>query len=211
LSRADGPPAIRHQSARIGGLMRVMASLTAPATLSILVLALAAQPAAASQHIYSYDSATPVTTEMTESGVSFIFDKTVLGVNVHRLMETQDIGSADLRRAPESALGRGGIDAAVGPEAHERALYEITDQHDGKALRAALCPGADHVWLALGRLKFGQDLRIRALGHDPYSRKTKLCVTLDYSFRGEWSLPTPLARQPDRTDRFNDAPNQLPY
>jgi hypothetical protein len=192
--------------------MRVMAFRITLAAFSAAILALAVRPAAAAQHIYSYDSVTPITTEMTESGVSFIFDKNVLGgVNIHRLMETQNIGSADLRRASESDLGHGGIDAAVGPDAHERALYEITDQHDGKALRAALCPGADHVWLALGRLKFGQDLRVRALGHDPYSRKTKLCVTLDYTFRGEWSLPTPLTPQPDRTDRFNDAPNKLPY
>jgi len=171
----------------------------------------AATPALAARHIYSYDSATPITEQMTESGLSFIFDKSLLGVTVRRLMETQNIGSADLRPASDAALGKGGIEAVVGPDAHERDLYEITDQQDGKALREALCHGADHVWLAFGRLKFGQNLRIRALGHDPYTGKTRLCVTLDYSFRGEWALPKPLLAQPDRTDRFNDAPNRLPY
>jgi hypothetical protein len=174
-------------------------------------LVLAASPAAASLHIYSYDSASPITQKMTETGVSFIFDKTILGVNVRRIMETNDIGSADLKPAPESALGRGGVEAIIGPHTRERDLYEITDQANGRALRNALCRGSDHVWLAVGRLKLGRDLRVHALGHDPASGKTRLCVTLDYSFRGEWALPKPLLDQPDRTDRFNDAPNRLPY
>ncbi|HEX4180401.1 MAG TPA: hypothetical protein VHY32_06390 [Caulobacteraceae bacterium] len=188
-----------------------MRSRSTFAALSALILICAAGPAAAARHIYSYDSATPATTLMTEAGLSFIFDKSLMGVTVRQLMETQDIGAADLKPVSEGALGRGGVDAAVGPDAREHDLYEITDQADGKALRGALCRGADHVWLAFGRIKFGQDLRIRALGHDPASGKTRLCVTLDYTFRGEWALPQPLLPQPDRTDRFNDAPNRLPY
>jgi hypothetical protein len=175
------------------------------------VLTLAATPAAAARHIYSYDSATPVTEKMTESGLSFIFDKSLMGVTVRKILETNDIGSAELKPAPDSVLGHGGFETVVGPDAHERDLYEITDRADGRALRNALCRGSDHVWLALGRLKVGQDLRVRALGHDPATGKTRLCVTLDYSFRGEWLLPTQLLDQPDRTDRFNDAPNHLPY
>jgi hypothetical protein len=198
---------LRHQSASFGRLIRVMRS---PSLLAA-VLILAATPAAAARHIYSYDSATPVTEKMTESGLSFIFDKTLMGVTVRRIIETNDIGSAELKPAPDSVLGRGGVEAVIGPDARERDLYEITDKADGKALRNALCRGSDHVWLAFGRLKLGQDLRVRALGHDAASGKTRLCVTLDYSFRGEWALPPPTTPQPDRTDRFNDAPNRLPY
>jgi len=202
----------RHQSVDFGGLMRVMSRTVPAAPISALILMLAAAwPAAAAQHIFSYDSITPVTAKMTENGLSFIFDKSLLGVRVRRLMETYDIGAADLRPAPDSALGRPGLVAIVGPDAAERDLYEITDQENGKALRNALCRGSDHVWLAFGRLKVGQDLRIRALGHDPQTGKTRLCATLDYSFHGEWLPPTPIKLQPDRTDRFNDAPNQLPY
>jgi hypothetical protein len=170
-----------------------------------------AGPASAARHIYSYDSVTPITVKLTDTGVSFIFDKGLMGVNIRRMMETQTIGSAGLRPAPEAALGRGGLRDLIGDDANERDLYEITDQDNGKALRNVLCRGADHVWLAFGRLKIGQDLKVRALGHDPQSGKTRLCVTLDYSFRGEWTEPTPILRQPDRTDRFNDAPNRLPY
>ena len=191
--------------------MRAMPIRPTFAAFVALALAGAAGPASAARHIYSYDSATPVTTRMTESGLSFIFDKSLLGVTVHQLMETQNIGSADLRPVSDGVLGRGGVEAAVGPDARERDLYEISDQADGKALRNALCRGSDHVWLAFGRIKFGKDLRIRALGHDPATGKTRLCVTLDYTFRGEWSLPQPLLPQPDRSDRFNDAPNRLPY
>ena len=28
---------------------------------------------------------------------------------------------------------------------------------------------------------------------------------------GEWLEPSPILPQPDRTDRFNNAPNRLPY
>lgn len=192
--------------------MPVMSPMPKSAVFYALILALAcARPASAARHIYSYDSDTPITEKMTETGLSFIFDKNLLGVTVRRILETHDIGAADLRPASQSALGHGGLEKIVGSDAAERDLYEITDQENGKALRNALCRGADHVWLAFGRLKVGRDLRIRALGHDPATGQTRLCVTLDYSFHGEWLAPTPILPQPDRTDRFNDAPNRLPY
>jgi hypothetical protein len=175
------------------------------------LLLLAATPAAAAQHIYSYDSNSPITEKMTEAGLSFIFDKHLMGVTVKRILETHNVGSADLRPVSESVLGRGGVEAVVGDDARERDLYEISEKGDGRALRNALCRGSDHVWLAFGRLKSGQDLRIRALGHDAQTGRTRLCVTLDYTYRGEWRLPQSVLDQPDRTDRFNDAPNRLPY
>jgi hypothetical protein len=191
--------------------LSMLKTLAAAALTALIVIVLAGRPAMAAQHIYSYDSVTPITAKMTENGLSFIFDKTVLGVRVRRILETNDIGAAELRPASESALGPGGLRALLEPGASERDLYEITDQADGPALRKALCRGSDHVWLAFGRLKVGRDLRIRALGDDPQTGKTRLCETLDYSFHGEWLPPTPILPQPDRTDRFNDAPNRLPY
>ena len=197
-----------HQSAGI----RSRLSPLRRALIPLALLLAAATPAAAARHIYSYDSNSPVTEKMTEAGLSFIFDKGLMGVTVKRILETHDVGSADLRPVSESVLGRGGIDALVGRDARERDVYEIVpDKADGRALRNALCRGSDHVWLAFGRLKTGQDLRIRALGHDARTGQTRLCVTLDYSYRGEWALPKALLDQPDRTDRFNDAPNKLPY
>jgi hypothetical protein len=157
--------------------MRAMMRTLLLAVVSALILT--AGPAAAARHIYSYDSANPATEQMTEAGLTFIFQKGVMNTRVQRILETHDIGAADLRPASEQALGHGGLAMIVGADANERDLYEITDQENGKALRNALCRGSDHVWLAFGRLRVGQDLRIRALGHDPLTGKTRLCETLD--------------------------------
>jgi hypothetical protein len=188
----------------------MMARAANLAALTGLLLA-AAQPALASQHIYSFDSATPITQRMTENGLTFIVEKSVMITRVKRLLETQDVGAADLQPAPESVLGRGGLDALIGRDARERTLYAITDKEDGVALGHALCHGSTHVWLAFGRVRQGEDLRVHALGDDPLTGKARLCVTLDYAFHGEWTLPPAILPQPDRTDRFNNAPRNLPY
>ncbi len=161
--------------------------------------------AQAASHIYSYDSANPITERMTENGLTFMVEKSLLSVRVVRLVETHDVGAADLRPASEGVLGRGGLSDLIGG-ASERDLYEITDQEDGKPLKHALCH-ADRVWLAFGRIKSGQDLRVHAVTYDPQTGKGRLCVTLDYAFHGEWALPVAPMRQPDRSDPFNDAPN----
>jgi len=161
--------------------------------------------AAAAQRVYSYDSATAVTETMTENGLTFILDKTFVGVRVLKLVETHDIGAADLQPASEADLGRGGLTDLIG-HAPERDLYKITDQEDGVPLKRALCH-SDRVWLAFGRLKNGHDLRVHAITYDPKTGKGRLCVTLDYAFHGEWALPVDPMAQPDRTDPFNDAPN----
>jgi hypothetical protein len=170
-----------------------------------------AGPAAASKRIYSYDSANPLTEQMTEAGLTFVFDRSFMSTRVLQILETHDIGSADLKPASESELGRGGLSALIGPDAPERALYEIEPKGDGRALIRALCPGADRVFLAFGPLKAEEPLRIRALGHDPKTGMSRLCITLDYSFHGEWALGPPDLPQPDRSDRFNDAPTNRRY
>jgi hypothetical protein len=168
-------------------------------------------PAAAGTHVYSYDSATPLTRKMTENGLTFIFDKTFINQRVIRLVETHDVGQADLKPASEHELGAGGLSALIGPQAHERDLYEIVQKGDGLALVHALCRGSDRAWLAFGRLRLGEDLRVQALGHDTATGKTRLCMTLDYNFHGEWALPPMELPQPDRSDPFNNAPTNRRY
>jgi len=183
-----------------------------PTALAAAVLALAAAgQAVAAKKVYSYDSASPLTQKMTENGVTFVFDKGLMTQKVLKLIETHDVGQADLKPASEHDLGPGGLTALIGREAHERDLYEITPKGDGIALRRALCRGSDRAWLAFGKLKVGEDLRVQALGHDPVTGATHLCMTLDYSFHGEWALPPVDLPQPDRTDRFNDAPTNRKY
>jgi hypothetical protein len=180
----------------------------------IILLALAAAapaPAWAKRRIYSYDSANPLTEKMTESGLTFIFDKTPLSQRVQRILETHDIGSAELKPSSDRDLGPGGLASLIGPGAHERDLYEISGKDDGRALINALCRGADRAWLAFGQLAPERSLRVHAIGHDPKTGQARLCVTLDYNFHGEWALPPPELPQPDRSDRFNTAPQNRPY
>lgn len=180
---------------------------TAPFWIAAGLAALAlAGPAAATQLIYSYDSASPITLKMTENGVTFVLDKSLMRVKVLKILETEDVGAAELKPAPESDLGRGGLNAVLGPDAHERDLYEILPKDDGKALGRALCHGSDRTWLAFGLIKQGRDLKVRAIGRDPATGKARLCLTLDYAFHGEWDLPPSQLPQPDRSDPFNDAP-----
>ena len=185
---------------------------TGPAlALALALIGVSAGPAAAAKHVYSYDSATPLTRKMTENGLTFVFDKGLMTQKVLSLIETHDVGQAELKPASERDLGPGGLTALIGREARERDLYEITSKGDGVALRRALCRGSDRAWLAFGKLKVGEDLRVRALGHDPVTGATRLCLTLDYNFHGEWALPPIDLPHPDRSDRFNDAPANRKY
>ncbi len=166
---------------------------------------LCAGAAAAATRIYSYDSATPITRKMTENGLTFVFRKSLMSTRVLKLVETHDIGAADLKPASDSDLGRQGLSGVLG-RAPERDLYEITDQEDGKALKRALCH-AERAWLVFGPIRNGQDLRVHAVTYDPKSGLGRLCVTLDYAFHGAWALPVDPMAQPDRTDPYNDTPN----
>ncbi len=185
-----------------------------PGRLAPIVCATAlvlAGPAMAAKRIYSYDSANPLTEQMTEAGLTFVFDHTFMSTKVLQILETHDVGSADVKPASEGELGRPGLSALIGADARERSLYEIEPQRDGRALSRALCPGADRVFLAFGPLNAAQPLRIHALGHDPKTGQSRLCITLDYAFHGEWAIGPPDLPQPDRSDRFNDAPSNHRY
>lgn len=190
---------------------RLEARLGHLAMIACLAALAIAGPAAASKRIYSYNSANPLTEQMTEAGLTFIFDKSFMTTRVLRILETHDVGAADVKPASEGELGPGGLTAVIGPNARERALYEIEPKDDGAALSRALCPGADKVFLAFGPLAADQPLRIRALGHDAKTGATRLCITLDYSFHGQWAVGPPDLPQPDRSDRFNDAPANHRY
>ena len=112
-----------------------MAKATTIAAIATLAAAaLVAGPVLAGEHIYSFDSTTPITRRLTENGLTFIVEKSVMITRVRRLLETQDVGAADLKPAPESVLGKGGLSALIGRDAEERTLYEISPKGDGKAL-----------------------------------------------------------------------------
>src|SRR5579863_1473532 len=187
-------------------------SRRASAALLACLAALAlARPAAAVKRIYSYDSANPLTEQMTEAGLTFVFDRSLMSTRVREIIETNDVGHAEVRPVAQSDLGPGGLSALIGPGAHERDLYEIVPAGDGLALIKALCPGADRAWLAFGPLRVDQPLRIHALGRDAASGRSRKCITLDYTYHGQWALAPPDLPQPDRSDRFNDTPANRRY
>ncbi|MBV9510796.1 MAG: hypothetical protein JO303_10995 [Caulobacteraceae bacterium] len=171
-------------------------------------MVLPATPASARRLIYSYDSEDPVTEQMTENGLTFVFDKSFMATRVLKIMETQDVGEAEVKLASEHDLG-GSLRDLAGDASRGHELYEITKAGNGAALVQALCPGAERGFLAIGALKPARELTVYALGR--VQNRVWLCVTLAYGFHGAWALPVALPPQPDRTDRFNDAPANRQY
>ena len=170
------------------------------AAAGVLVAAIGS-PAAAAEHIYSYDAVSPEARALTGAGLTFQFRSSLIGLpKVERLILTGRPGSADVRSASPGALGPGGLDRLIGAEAREHALYEIRPGRDARAFIRAACPGSTRVWLALGPIRYAQDLKMHALGDDPANPgKARLCATYQFRFRGEWKLPGLPIQVPDDT------------
>jgi len=166
--------------------------------------------ALAGRMIYSYDSATPITQKMTENGLTFVFDKHIMSTRVVKLVETQNVGEADVKPASEHDLGGSPTKLMGSEQAGSHDLYEIVQAGDGAALVRALCPGAVRGFLAIGPLKPDRALKVYAFGRDA-AGAARYCMTLDYEFHGAWALPPTDLPQPDRSDRFNDAPQNRRY
>ena len=155
-----------------------------------LVAALAS-PALAKQKMYSYDAVSPNARALTGVGLTFQFQPKLMGATkVERFMLTGRPGAAEVKPAGEGTLGKGGLAALIGPDAKERALYQITLKKDGDAFIRAACPNSTKAWLVLGPIRYGEDLRMHAIGDDPAAPgRNRLCGTFEFRFRGEWKLP----------------------
>ncbi len=164
----------------------------------LLALALAAPPAVAfaAEKIFSYDPANPQTRAYVDNGLTFIFDKGLLGFRVKEVLSTQAPAAARVEEAGEKELGVR-LDRILPKEAYERALYRIVDEGQGPAMVRAFCPGSTKGWLVFGALRAREDVTVHALGDDPATGKAKLCASLAFTFRGEWTLPFRDPRQPD--------------
>jgi hypothetical protein len=148
-------------------------------------------PAGASeQYIYTYDPASPPARRLTDTGLSFQFERGLLGaVRVQRIIQTGDIGAADLKPASEAALGRGGLKAALGNARPAGALYEILPRDEGKSFVHAVCPGADQAWLLIGRIDRFQNLAMQAVGRSATDAGAHLCSSMAFTFRSDLRLP----------------------
>jgi len=158
-----------------------------------LVLVLFAMPAAAraADRIYSYEPASDAARALAETGLSFEFKRTLLGgARVLRVIQTGDRGAAAVRPASEGELGAGGLKTALGGQAPAGDLYAIRpDQEDGQAFIGAVCPGAERAWLLIGKLERFEDLAVQAVGRDKGAAGARLCASLAFSYRNDWTLP----------------------
>lgn len=143
-----------------------------------LALALAAGGARAALRQFSYDPADDAT--RTVAGpVTLLIDQTMFGTRVLKLRSTEAKATADLARADPGRL----------PPDARGAVYRVTGADDGPAFVEALCPGSKRAWLALSKVRYGEDLKAVVIGDDPSGKGTRACRTLSFAFHGEWRLP----------------------
>ena len=156
----------------------------------LLLAALPPCAAASEVYIYSYDPLTPAARTLTATGLSFQFERGLLGaVRVQRVIQTGDLGSAGLKPAGEAELGPGGLRAALGDKRPAGPLYEILPDGDGRAFVHAVCPGADKAWLLIGKLDRFKDLELQAVGRKPGEAAAHACSTMAFGFHSDLRLP----------------------
>jgi hypothetical protein len=165
------------------------------ATFLALWLAFTGSANAANRRIFSYDPADTATREAAGQ-LTFEFNQKLFSTTVLRVRSTEESATADLKPAPQEAVGRGGVSRFVGPQAGERDLYQILPADDGPAMISAFCPGARRAWMAFGRLRANQDLRVYVIGDYP-GGGAKLCRSLRFTYHGEWRLPPGPLMNPD--------------
>jgi hypothetical protein len=155
----------------------------------------AASPAAAETRIFSYDPVSPDARRLTGTGLTFLFETSFLGGGkVRKIMATAVPASAEVKSVGAGALGKG---APVGPGE----IYEIdAEKAQGKVYVRAFCPGSTRVWLAVGTLRHGRDLKVQVLGDDPAGGPARSCAEMEFAYRGEWRLGSGT-----RPDPFEDA------
>lgn len=160
------------------------------ALVTAAALCLCAGAAHAEQRVYSYDPADAATRALVDSGLTFVFDKGLMGMRVKELFSTQARASAFLQPAADRDLGER-LDQIVPRGSIARDLYRIEDREQGPGMVRAFCPGSAKGWLAFSPLRPRRDLIVHVLGDDAATGKAKLCTTLRFTYRGEWKAPPP--------------------
>jgi hypothetical protein len=156
--------------------------------LAVLIAALSvAGPAWADKRIYSYDPADAPTRARVDNGLTFIFDKGVMGMRVREVLATQARARALVEPVGDRELGVK-LEKVLPAGAAERELYAIADKDEGPAMVRAFCPGSTRGWLVFAPIRPRRSLTVHVLGDDGQG-KAKLCTTLKLAFRGEWRTP----------------------
>jgi hypothetical protein len=155
----------------------------------VLAVAMAAAgQAQAAQKIYSYVPADAATKKRIDSGLTFVFDKGVVGMRVKEVLATEAKARAALVPVGDKALGAP-LSKVLPAGASEHDLYEVAAEDQGPAMVRAFCPGSTKGWLVFGPMRARRDLVVHALGDDPKTGTARLCATLNFEFRGEWAIP----------------------
>ena len=94
----------------------------------------------------------------------------------------------DLKGSDGSIQGAGLSGALPGDAADGLRVYEV-DPRNGEGFAKGACKGSDRAWIALKAPKAYENLRIYVVRYDVGTKQSALCETLDYHWRGEWTLP----------------------
>jgi hypothetical protein len=171
--------------------------------LVLCAASLLAGPVRADQRIYSYVPADEATRKRIDSGLTFVFDRGVMGMRVKEILATEANAQAAVDPASERELGAR-LGDVLPAGAGERELYLIKAVDQGPAMVRAFCPGSTKGWLVFGPLRARESVRIHALGDDP-AGGARHCATLTFAFRGEWRLPPPTPfSHPGMAQAFGD-------
>lgn len=156
--------------------------------LALGLAVLAGQARAASMRMFSYDPAN-AETRHASGGVTFQFRQQLVFTRILALRSTMGQANALLEPVDEKVLGVG-LSHLIGPNAPERDLYEVKPEAEGADLISAFCPGSKRGFMTFGRLRANRPLRVHVLGDTPAGGPAHLCRTLDFTFHGEWQLPS---------------------
>lgn len=152
---------------------------------TLMISLFVAGPALAETRYWAFDAADRVTQALTR-GVTLEVERGLFGaVRVETIHSTTARGSAEIRRGGPDAVRQ-----ALSAGAREYAVYAIVAEGDGRGLSRALCPGSEEAWLVLGRVRQGRPLTMQAVGRWQ-DGQYRPCVTLSYTYRGEWAAPAP--------------------
>lgn len=151
--------------------------------IALLTFCAVAGPAVAETRYLAYDASDRITQALTR-GITLEGDRGLFGaITVRRIISTSNRGEAEIRIGGPDAARR-----ALPRGATENILYTVSSEGDGRGLSRALCPGSEQAYLILGRVRLGHPLSAQAIGR--WAEGTyRHCVTLSYSWRGEWAMP----------------------
>lgn len=175
--------------------------------LSIVLAAVALGSAAhAERRMFSYDPISPDAKRLTGAGLTVLFEQGLLGARPIKVLATGVPAQGLLIKGREKDLGPMGLAGLDGVDA-KADLFEVDPKAEqGKVYIRAFCPGATRLWLSFSNIALRRDLRVQAIGDLPkVPGQTRLCGTLDFSWRGEWKLPGGARPDPleDWTDNLN--------